>query len=184
MILPVLYNRGMEKNILITRRELESLENKSYPIDETIEFPDIWFDHNSRIRAIHNCHIHGSIIPLHGSSYFEFHWSLQATLICPCAITNEDVVVPLDCEDEELLSFEPSDDDQVLVLTNDTFDLTTYTYERISLEAPLSVVKPGEIKYPSGVGWRIISESKYEATKDHTIDPRLAKLKDFKFEDE
>ena len=174
----------MEKNILITRKELESLEDQPYFVDEVIPFDQsLSFDH-SRLRDVKDVHIVGTIIPLHGSSYFEFKWSLTATMICPCAITNEDVQVPLSTTDEELISFDTVNDEQVLVLDDDVFDLTTYTLERILLEVPLSVVKPGEIKYPSGVGWRIVPESEYEATKDQTIDPRLAKLKDFKFEDE
>ena len=174
----------MKKNILITRRELESLENKSYTLDETIAFDASLFDPNSRLRNIKDAHIDGSIIPLHGSSYFEFHWTIDCIMVCPCAITNEDVEVPLHTSDDELLSFDSSDDPQVMVLNDDVFDLSTYTYQRILLEAPLSVVKPGQIKYPSGVGWRIMPESEYEATKDQTVDPRLAKLKEFKFEDD
>lgn len=174
----------MKKNILITRRELESLEDKSYSVDEIIDFDNTRFNPNARLRDIKDAHIYGSIIPLHGSSFYEFHWTIDATMICPCAITNEDVEVPLHSEDEELLSFESSDDPQVMVLSDDVFDLTDYTYQRILLEAPLSVVKPGQIKYPSGVGWRIMPESEYEAAKDQTVDPRLAKLKEFKFEDD
>ena len=174
----------MDKNILITRKELESLEGKPYEVDEVISFEPERFLNQSRLRDIKDAHITGTIVPLHGSTYFEFSWTLTATMVCPCAITNDDVDVPLSASDEELLSFDAVDDQQVLVLDNDVFDLTVYTLERILLEVPLSVVKPGEIKYPSGVGWRIVPESEYEATKDQTIDPRLAKLKDFKFEDE
>ena len=174
----------MDKNILITRKELESLEGKPYEVDEAISFEPERFLNHSRLRDIKDAHITGTIVPLHGSTYFEFSWTLTATMVCPCAITNDDVDVPLSTSDEELISFDAVDDQQVLVLDNDVFDLTMYTLERILLDVPLSVVKPGEIKYPSGVGWRIVPESEYEATKDQTIDPRLAKLKDFKFEDE
>ena len=34
-------------------------------------------------------------------------------------------------------------------------------------------------EYPSGDGWRIITEEEYQKSQEDRIDPRLAKLKDY-----
>ena len=47
----------------------------------------------------------------------------------------------------------------------------------------MHVVKEGIAKYPSGDGWRILSEDEYQKAKRSSIDPRLAKLREFKAED-
>ena len=47
----------------------------------------------------------------------------------------------------------------------------------------MKVVKDDAV-YPSGDGWEILSEAEYQRRKGNEIDPRLAKLKEFKFEDQ
>ena len=137
----------MDKNILITRKELESLEGKPYEVDEAISFEPERFLNHSRLRDIKDAHITGTIVPLHGSTYFEFSWTLTATMVCPCAITNDDVDVPLSTSDEELISFDAVDDQQVLVLDNDVFDL-----ELNFKSVDLKLAKDLELFEPYGAG--------------------------------
>jgi len=51
--------------------------------------------------------------------------------------------------------------------------------DAILLEVPLQATETSEEDYPSGEGWRVISEETYEKSRKEAIDPRLAKLKEF-----
>ena len=48
------------------------------------------------------------------------------------------------------------------------------------MEVPLKVVKPGNITYPKGDGWEVMKEEDYRKEEKPAMDPRLAKLKEFK----
>ena len=56
--------------------------------------------------------------------------------------------------------------------------------DAILMEAPLQVTDVDPQDYPSGDGWRVITEEEYESSKKNAIDPRLAKLQEFKEEKE
>ena len=51
------------------------------------------------------------------------------------------------------------------------------------MEVPLKIVKEGLTQYPKGDGWEVVKEEDYIKEKSKEIDPRLAKLKEFKLED-
>ena len=52
--------------------------------------------------------------------------------------------------------------------------------DAILLEVPLQATEATAEDYPSGDGWRVISEEEYEKSRKAEIDPRLAKLKEWK----
>ena len=56
-------------------------------------------------------------------------------------------------------------------------------FQQILIEIPLKVVKPEIKEYPKGDGWKVIREEDLKAEKEREIDPRLAKLREFKAED-
>ena len=49
---------------------------------------------------------------------------------------------------------------------------------------PPALVNGGKIEYPIGDGWRVLSEDMLKDLRRNEIDPRLAKLKEYKFDDE
>ena len=73
-------------------------------------------------------------------------------------------------------------DEEILVLDNDTIDLTNSIEDNILLAIPLQVFTEEELKssdMPKGNDWEVISEEAYLQKKEEsaeTIDPRLAKL--------
>ena len=54
--------------------------------------------------------------------------------------------------------------------------------DAIFAEVPLKAVHPDLETYPEGDGWVVMTEEDYINEKSQEIDPRLAKLKDFKFD--
>ena len=51
-------------------------------------------------------------------------------------------------------------------------------------EVPIKVVKKEKIEYSRGDGWAFVSEKDYESSKKDEIDPRLQKLKEYRFEED
>lgn len=107
---------------------------------------------------------------------------ISGDMTVPDALTNEDVVVYFESQLEEWFSFNSINDiEDVNVIEGDVLDLNPYVLNHILSEVPLNVKKPGEQVYPKGDGWEVLSEKAYE-TQEKPIDPRLAKLKEFKIE--
>ena len=107
--------------------------------------------------------------------------NLKGEMICPCAITLEDVKVPFTFEETVGLSFE---DDKDTYFIKDDLDLDEMVMAYIVPLAPIKVVKNGKIEYPRGDGWQVMSEEAYEKPKADKIDPRWDKLKEYQFDKE
>ena len=71
----------------------------------------------------------------------------------------------------------------MLFRSNDELNLTPILEDVVLQEVPLKVVKKGKIDYPKGKGWSVTTEKEYAKRKSEEIDPRLAVLKDYKFDD-
>ena len=82
----------------------------------------------------------------------ELELDIKGEIIMPCAITLEDVLVPINAHiSEEILEN---------TLGNDFFlDLFDILWENIVLEVPIRVTKPGaKLESQKGNGWEIVSE--------------------------
>ncbi|MDU6523476.1 MAG: YceD family protein, partial [Enterococcus sp.] len=78
-------------------------------------------------------------------------------------------------------SLEDERDEEILVIDNDTIDLTDSIEDNILLAIPLQVFSEEEKQatdLPKGNDWEVVSEEEYFQKKEsaETIDPRLAKL--------
>ena len=62
-------------------------------------------------------------------------------------------------------------------------ELLPVVFQLILMEVPLKVVKEGIKEYPKGKDWEVVKEEDYQKEKRKEIDPRLAKLKEFKAEE-
>lgn len=82
----------------------------------------------------------------------ELELDIKGEIIMPCAITLEDVLVPINTHiSEEIMEN---------TLGNDFFlDLFDILWENIVLEVPIRVTKPGaKLESQKGNGWEIVSE--------------------------
>ena len=122
-------------------------------------------------------------IVLYYDALDELHASVEiaGTMICPCAITLEDVRVPFEISDDTRLSFIDEEDSYFIEGNLDVWELCL---SFILPEVPIKVVKSDKIEYPRGDGWRVMTEEAYEESKKQEIDPRWAKLKEYKFDEE
>ena len=109
----------------------------------------------------------------------EYH--LEGKMICPCAITFEDVEVPFTVEDEDKVVFDQKAEGFYLDGDKELSELVLYI---VYPEVPIKVVKKEKIEYSNGDGWSFVSEEEYEKSSKEKIDPRLEKLKDYHFDKE
>ena len=101
----------------------------------------------------------------------DMYYTLEGEMICPCAVSLEDVSVPLKREDESYF------------VSND-LDFLAFIKETVEYEAPLKVTKSEEMAYPEGDGWRLMSEEDYQTQKANRPNALWEKLKDYKFDKE
>ena len=104
-------------------------------------------------------------------------------MIVPCSITLEDVEYDFHTKSLEVFSFEKTDDEDVHEVKGDVVELLPVIFQLIVMEVPMKIVKEGLTQYPKGDGWEVVKEEDYIKEKSKEIDPRLAKLKEFKLED-
>ena len=123
---------------------------KRIDINEDINFNNIDYQ-KMNITKINDMHATG-YAKVNYEDNIELELDVNGSLVMPCAITLEDVIVPINVHiSEEILEN---------TLNNDFFlDLLDILWENIVLEIPIRVVKEGaKLESQKGVGWEIISE--------------------------
>lgn len=159
---------------MINKKDLLLIkEDKVFDIDLT----NIEVKNNIFLRRLEN--VEGYIaFSLDYDEELMIDYHLVGDMICPCALTNEDVIVPFEVKEDEKVAFKESDEGYYFPDEISIEDLLVYI---VSPEAPIKVVKKGEIVYPRGDGWAFMTEAEEKKNK---VDPRLAILKDYKFDKE
>ncbi len=111
----------------------------------------------------------------------DVHLSGECTLIC--SISFKDVEYSVETEGHLVYGFDPIEENEVLLIENDELDLKSDFLDLLWLELPSQVIADDVTELPHGQHWEVVSEKEYQA-RDKEPDERLAKLKQFKFEDE
>lgn len=161
----------------VAKKELLNLKK---PLSFRFEMTDLAFDDNPYIKrlAVARCKID---IAYDSLDELQAEVRADGVMICPCAVTLDDVEVPFAIDEEVRLSF---DDEEDCYFIEDDLDLADLVTVFILAEVPIKVVKNEKIEYPRGDGWRVMTEEAYEVSKREEIDPRWAKLKEYKFDEE
>lgn len=164
--------------------DLDRLTVGRIDIDESLEFDLSNLNLHSRLTALRDIFAEG-----HG--YFDSHSSqfitdlrVEGIMSVPCAISLKPFDIEFSIQYGEVFSFEPvsAEEEGIEEVEGDTLDLKPYILAAILAEVPMKAVNPELETYPEGDGWVVMTEEDYIKQKSQEIDPRLAKLKDFKFE--
>ena len=115
------------------------------------------------------------------SDELRIDYHLKGEMICPCAVTLEDVSVPFELSENEKIVSGQDEDGFFLDENKELEDMVLYI---VLPEVPIKVVKNEKTVYSRGDGWVFVSEEDYESSKKDEIDPRLQKLKEYRFEEE
>lgn len=165
------------------KRDLVQQSSVGLEFSEEIAFDLSQFQNNhSSLRSLNDVHVDGTLHYDVDNELAVADYMVSGEMVVACSITNDDVVVPFEGHNEETYSFGPSDDPEVKVVKKDVIDLSESVFQTILFEVPLRVVKEGLTEYPKGDGWEVLSEADYQAS-EKLIDPRLAKLLEFKSEE-
>ncbi len=139
---------------------------------------------NTPVKALPECHIEGTL-QFDGRSKVVSSLQYDGIMTVIDSITGDDLDVEFETESSKEYSFDPvdaSEDEEIIRVFKDTLDLSDEAVEAIVYEAPMSITRLAREDYPSGEGWTLISDQD-EKTETAQEDPRWAKLKEIKFED-
>lgn len=157
--------------------------NGQVDFDEDVIIDTKEFINNSIINSVEDVHIYGNGFLDDNEEHFYVNLHIVGVMICPDAITGEEIEFPFETESNETYVFSETDEDGARLVTDDIIDLTEAVVDDIILEVPLQVTVAEEGNYPEGNGWKIYSESEYREIENEKVDSRLAVLKQFKEED-
>lgn len=153
--------------------------------DEEIRFNSEEIKKFNHLRGLDDVSVSGTIKYESTSDLATADIHVSGKMTLGCAITNEDVDYPFTTEGSETFAFHKIDrDSDIIEAKGDVIELMPSVFQLILMEIPLRVVKPGLKEYPKGDGWEVISEKDLIERKKKAVDPRMAKLADFKFEDD
>ena len=169
-----------------SRKDLLQLPNHHLSFSEDIDFDEETYQQFPRIRKLRDVHAEGDGEYAVDEQRLYLNLHVTGVMTCPCDITFEDVDIPFDSQADEIISFDVKDRDDIEILkpNGDVIELLPIIFRQILLEVPIKVKKEGEIIYPKGDGWEVVSENDYQTNKENEIDPRLAALKDYIPQDE
>ncbi|MDH6366051.1 YceD family protein [Breznakia blatticola] len=168
-----------------SKNDLLNTKDGVISFQEDLTFPKETFAKIHQLRDLKDVHVEGSLDYDGKSDLVTVDMEISGEMILPCAITNEDVPYPFDIEPTEVFAFRKVDDTEDLhEAKGDVIELLPIIFQDIMMEVPLKVVKDDIKEYPKGEGWEVISESDYQKRKKDEVDPRLAKLAEFKIEED
>jgi|GEM_PF-1239066 len=110
----------------------------------------------------------------------------EGIMLCPCAITAEEVEVPFELDEEVLIIRDDKEykgDEDCYLLQEDS-EVEEILLHFVRPLIPFKVVKNSEIEYPRGDGWKVISEADYQQSHSNQHDSRWDKLREFEFDEE
>ena len=167
-----------------TKAEMARWPQGRKDFEEEISFDPATFEKNGRLRNLENIVIRGTADYDYEEERLIVRYQVSGRMILPCSITLEDVVRDFTAEDVETFSFRKvTDDADVTEVKGDTIDLMPSVFATIMAEVPWIVHKEGLEELPKGNGWEVLTEEQLHQG-DKGIDPRLAKLLQYKPEED
>ncbi|MEG0330389.1 MAG: YceD family protein [Longicatena sp.] len=166
-----------------SRLELLQAKDETITFDDKIDFDPAVFSKMHQIRGLQDVTVNGNVHYDTTSERVYANLEIEGVMIVPCSITLEDVEYEFHTTSLEVFSFEKVIDGDIHEIKGDVVELLPVIFQLILMEVPLKVVKEGLTQYPKGDGWEVVKEETYAASKKDDIDPRLAKLKEFKLKD-
>lgn len=168
------------------RYDLEDAENPYIELSEELEVDEAHKKHD-RYLDIFDIYVEGSGFYDDKTTELIVGLEIEATVVVPCAISLVPIEIDIEARVSESFVFDEDglvDDEESnsIWVEGLEIDLRPFIWSAIMSEIPLKVIDPELETYPTGEGWSVLSEADYQKEKEDEVDPRLAKLKDFKFD--
>ena len=110
----------------------------------------------------------------------KIEYKLKGIMICPEPFTLDDVSVKFSLDEKDDVCF--SEMEEGFLIRGDT-ELNELLLNICLPEVPIKVEKQSKTSYHYGDSWSVMSVEEYDMKQKDRIDPRLAKLLDYKEED-
>jgi len=166
-----------------TRSEILAAPSQNVSAEEDIQIDASEFEGFSLLNSVRDVHVSANGFLDSDEDRFYAVLHVSGVMLLPDAITSEEIEYPFETESEEIYSFTDTDEEGVRVVADDVIELYPAICDAIIMEVPLQVTNASEEDYPSGEGWAVITEEAYQRDRESRIDPRLAKLMEYKEEE-
>lgn len=163
------------------RSDFLASRDSAIEVDEILDGLDETLFAGTPVLSVSECDVRGTL-HFDGKNRVVSSLEIDGIMLVPDSITGQSVESEFYADSETVYSFEPTDEEDVVVVLQDTIDLTPEIIQAIAYEAPMSITRLKREDYPSGNGWSLVSDK--DAPKPKEEDPRWAKLKDFQIEDD
>ncbi len=163
-----------------SRIELLRYLDKKITFNEELSFERATFEKLDRLRDLRDVVVEGIGRYESSTQYFTVDLEISGYMTVPCAITLEDIEIPFEISSTETFVFGKDPNGNAYEIKGDVIDLSPVVFQLILMDIPWSVTKPDINEYPKGKDWEVIKEKDFKEKKKLEIDPRLAKLKEFK----
>ena len=163
----------------ISNRDLKTLNDEKV-YQENIE--KISFDDYPYLRSLEDIEAE-IIIDRDMIDRLIAHVRVFGKMICPDAMTLQDVMVPFEIEDDSILYFDDIDAERIDEEENaycviDGLDTIDFLLSFILPEVPIKVVSEEIKEYPKGDGWKVMTEAEFEESRKAKRDSRWDILRD------
>ena len=177
----------------ISNRDLKTLNDEKV-YQENIE--KISFDDYPYLRSLEDIEAE-IIIDRDMIDRLIAHVRVFGKMICPDAMTLQDVMVPFEIEDDSILYFddidvvlkeckrvmkdidaERIDEEENAYCVIDGLDTIDFLLSFILPEVPIKVVSEEKKEYPKGDGWKVMTEAEFEESRKAKRDSRWDILRD------
>ena len=171
--------------------ELTQLGIDELPVDAVLDVKEAVQARNAQVQDVAPVKVTGSIAKDQRGITATVHVATTVTLPSSRSLTAVDVPFAFTFAEYYVSEHERdlsrfTNDDVVIQPEHDVVDLGTAVAENIVLHLPLKVLSQEEEQggnFQAGNDWQVVSEEQLASQRQETVDPRLAKLKDF-FDDE
>ena len=167
--------------MIFKRFDWDRLSSSYIDIDEAFPVDPTFVESHPRLNELRDIFIVGQNYYDPHSSQLILDLEIEGVMVVPCSISLKPVTLEFSIPFEDTFSFEAlGEEDEGVEVNGDELVLDSYIYESILAEIPLRIIHPDLEHYPQGEGWEVLTEEDFIKQKSQEIDPRLAKLKDFK----
>lgn len=114
------------------------------------------------------------------SEHLLVNVSLKGRMILPCSITFRDVPIQFKSTTTLVFGFKADESPDIIALSKDEIDLNPEFLSLIWMEVPAQVIAKDIKEFPHGDNWEVLSETEYNRRKTQKPDERLAKILEYK----
>ena len=161
--------------------KLSDIVNLAKEREYRVDIEKYEVENNIYIRRIENVSGDISFYYDPGDEEVRINYHVEGEMVVPCAISLEDIYLPFDLSDDDLVVFKQ--DEEGFFIDGDR-SIEELVMNIVLPEVPIKVVKNEKIEYSRGDGWVFISEEDFEKGRENEVDPRMEKLMDYKFEED